>query len=231
MGKKQDKIIEEFEAELKSGKKPSIKDYIKRYGKIPDGTLGTLVMLGALYESKKDNQIPKGFQERQMKLAQDLIDGKPTDWYFKKKPQGDAEILEVPHPLTKEKGGIPVVSLAAAGKADCYEPDALLTIDGWEKITRPFDLPDKDVFAVKLRGDSLEPLIPDGSYAVIDPKKEPRLNGLALVITADYEACVKKISFKGSKVLLESSNPAYPPREMEKKNIRRIYPVAWVKFK
>lgn len=221
MGKKQDKIIEEFEAELKAGKDPKIKDYARKHGPLDDATIGTLAMLGALYADRARMRIPKSVHDRQMKLAQDLIDGRTTE----------AEILEVPHPLTKEKGGISVVSLAAAGKADCYEPDALLTIDGWEKITRPFDLPDKDVFAVKLRGDSLEPLIPDGSYAVIDPKKEPHSKGLALVITLDYEACVKRISFNGSKVLLESSNPAYPPREMDKKDIRRIYPVAWVKFK
>ncbi|MFH1227261.1 MAG: S24 family peptidase [Planctomycetota bacterium] len=230
--KKEDKIIAEFEADLKAGKNPSAKDYLKRYGKLSDGTLGTLVMLGALYADRDKMRIPKSVQDKQMKLAQDLIDGKPTDWYFKGKNQiPDAVILDVPPPLTREKGGVPVVALAAAGKGQMYELDAILTEEGWKKITRPFDMPDKDVFGVEVHGDSLEPLIPNGSCAVIDPKKQARTNDLALVITNDYRACIKKIQIRGKKVVLISSNPEYPPQELDCKDVRQMYKVAWVKFK
>lgn len=233
MSRKEDKIIAEFEAELKSGKKPRVKDYLKKHGKLDKDTIGTLFVLRALYDSRQEMRIPKSFHKEQMKLARDLIDGKPTDWYFKKyKPQPpEAEILEVPHPLTREKGGVPVVTLAAAGQAELYEMEAVMTENGWEKITRPYDLPHQDVFAVEVKGDSLEPVIPAGARVVIDPRKEVCTNDLALVITADYRSLVKKIRIKGDKVTLESSNPAYPPVEIDRKEIWRMYPVAWVKFK
>ncbi|MBI4712434.1 MAG: helix-turn-helix transcriptional regulator [Planctomycetes bacterium] len=227
MGKKTDQIINEFEAELKAGKKPRIRDFQKRYGnRIDPATMGTLFMIQALYDNKDSMKLPEGFAEKQRQLAQSLVKGKhhnPTCRTMR--------IMDVPPPLTKEKGGVPVVTLAAAGKSEIYEAGVTMTEDGWEKITRPYDLPHKEVFAVEVKGDSLEPLIPAGSRAVVDTRKEAHSNSLAVVIMNDYRACIKKIKFRGDRVMLISSNPEYPPREVDKKDIWKIYPVVWIRFK
>lgn len=71
--KDSDRIIAEFESELKAGKKPSVKEYSRRYKKLDDSTLGALIMLQALYDYKDKMKLPEGFAEKQDKLVQQLI--------------------------------------------------------------------------------------------------------------------------------------------------------------
>jgi len=227
MSKKSDEIISKFEAAIKAGQNPSVRDYLKRYGKLTEETIGALIMIQALYDSKKDMEMPDGFEAEQKQLVEDLIAGRGPGRFRQRymKPS------DVPAPLTRECGGIPVVRLAAAGGPIICEPEALFSCDGWEKITRPFDFPHKEVFSVEIRGDSLEPLAPSGSKVIADTRREARPNSLCVVITTDYRACVKKITIHGSKVTLMSSNPAYPPQELDKNDVWKIYPVVWVRLK
>jgi SOS-response transcriptional repressor LexA len=227
MSKKSDEAISKFEADLKAGREPNLPDFIRRHHIKDEGLIGALVMLRALYDSKKDMEMPAGFEDGQKQLVEDLIAGRGPGRFRQRymKPS------DVPAPLTRERGGIPVVRLAAAGGPSICEPEALFSCDGWEKITRPFDLPHKEVFSVEIRGDSLEPLAPSGSKVIADTRREARPNSLCVVITTDYRACVKKVKISGSKVTLMSSNPAYPPLELDKKDVWKIYPVAWIRLK
>ena len=117
MKKNQDEIISKFEAELKSGKNPGVPDFVRRHQVRSQDLIGALYMLQALYQDKELMKLPAGFKEEQNKLAQCLIDGKPTDWYFRRHRTPEMKVRDVPHPLTKEFGQVPVVTLAAAGKA------------------------------------------------------------------------------------------------------------------
>jgi phage repressor protein C with HTH and peptisase S24 domain len=225
------RIVEGFNNARRRGTEPSIDEWVKKYAS-PDAPADQLrqqlEMSLALLESAKSpwpsQEIP---DQTEQSIRQKLL---PS---FSSGPENTNEIkiLDVPHPLTREYDGIPVVRLAAAGQMMPCEPDALMTIEGWEKITRPFDLPYKEIFAVQIKGDSLEPIIADGSYAVIDPRKEAKSGSLALVINKEYEASVKLIKIHSNKVTLVSTNPEYPPKEISKKNIWRMYPVVWIKFR
>ena len=130
MKKNQDEIISKFEAELKSGKNPGVPDFVRRHQVRSQDLIGALYMLQALYQDKELMKLPAGFKEEQNKLAQCLIDGKPTDWYFRRHRTPEMKVRDVPHPLTKEFGQVPVVTLAAAGKGQAYEPEAAKTRRG-----------------------------------------------------------------------------------------------------
>jgi len=71
--KDSDRIIAEFESELKAGKNPSVKEYNRRYKGLDDKTLGALITLQALYDYKDAMKLPAGFAEEQNKLVQQLI--------------------------------------------------------------------------------------------------------------------------------------------------------------
>ncbi|MEW6025721.1 MAG: S24 family peptidase [Planctomycetota bacterium] len=225
------RIVERFNNACRSGRRPSVDEWVEKYASADapaDQLRQQLEMSLVILESAKTpwprQEIPA---ETEQSIKQKLLSS------FSKgdKNGNEIKIFDVPHPLTREYDGIPVVRLAAAGEAMSCEPDALLTIEGWEKITRPFDLPYKEIFAVQIKGDSLEPTIPDGSYAVIDPRKEARSGSLAMVINKEYEAAVKLVKIQGGKATLISTNPEYPPKEISRKNIWRMYPVVWVKFR
>jgi len=72
-----DRIIALFEAELKAGNNPSLKEYNRRYNGLDDDTLGTMIVLRALYDNKENMKLPEGFKEKQRKFVEDLIKRPP----------------------------------------------------------------------------------------------------------------------------------------------------------
>jgi hypothetical protein len=74
---KSDRIIAEFESELKAGKNPSLKKFVKRYKDMDKDTLYGLIVLRALYDYKEEMKLPPGFKEQQRKFVQDLIKRNP----------------------------------------------------------------------------------------------------------------------------------------------------------
>jgi hypothetical protein len=71
------RIIALFEAELKAGNNPSLKEYNRRYNGLDDDTLGTMIVLRALYDNKENMKLPEGFKEKQRKFVQDMIKRNP----------------------------------------------------------------------------------------------------------------------------------------------------------
>jgi len=227
MSKKQDEIIARFEAELRDGKNPAVREYIKHYGKLTEETLGALVMVQALYDSRKDMELPAGFAEEQMKLARTLVERD-----MKSDPNPDEEsnvrcFVDLPPPLTREVGPLPILSLAAAGPGQEY----IVSEYGLENITRPFDMPEKDAFGVEVRGDSMAPLITEGSFVATKPSAAPSSGDIALIETTGHRIWVKQVFFKRDKVIMRSFNPAYPDRECLRSDILHIYKVIWIRRK
>lgn len=235
MKKKQSAIIEEFEGLLKSGRDPNLREFGRRYPHLSRQTYGMLVTLRALYDKKKEMSLPAGFGEEQHRLAADLVAGKhPRQKKFihwESEPGKPLQTFPLPHPLTKELGGVPVVNAAAAGEAIECPPDFMMTEGEFEKITRPFDLTSKEVFALEVKGDSLEPLLSSGSRVYVDPRLPVRSGRLAVIVKQDYSACVKKVLIKDEQVILISANPEYPPQELPRSEIRQMFLVTYLRPK
>jgi len=227
MSKKQDEIIARFEAELRDGKNPTVREYIKHYGKLTEETLGALIMVQALYDSRPDMELPAGFAEEQMKLARTLI---ARDMKSVQNPDQESNVrcfVDLPPPLTREVGPLPILSLAAAGEGQEY----IVSEYGLESITRPFDMPEKDAFGVEVRGDSMAPLITVGSFVATKPSAAPRSGDIALIETIGHRIWVKQVFLKSDKVIMRSFNPAYPDRECLSSDILHIYKVIWIRRK
>lgn len=100
---------------------------------------------------------------------------------------------------------IPLLGASAAG-----EP--MTAIGYYEGVFEP---PEKwGDFAVRVKGDSMEPLIPDKGYAFIRQQEEVNNGEIALVKTAgeyEDEVTIKRVRFLNGKVQLISENPAYEP--------------------
>ena len=238
MSKKHDEIIARFEAELRDGKNPTVREYIKHYGKLTEETLGALVMVQALYDSRKDMELPAGFAEEQMKLARALI---ARDMKSVRKPDAQRQrspdpigkesnvryFVDLPPPLTREVGPLPILSLAAAGEGQEY----IVSEYGLEGITRPFDMAEKDAFGVEVRGDSMAPLITEGSFVATKPSAAPHSGDIALIETTGHRIWVKQVFLKSDKVIMRSFNPAYPDRECLRQDILHMYKVIWIRRK
>ena len=82
---------------------------------------------------------------------------------------------------------------------------------------------------VNVKGDSMAPLIDDGSKILIKKQSSVDSGSIAVVLIDDEEAVVKKVIYGDTWVELHSTNPYYPPRRFENNQLERIQVLGLVK--
>jgi SOS-response transcriptional repressor LexA len=120
---------------------------------------------------------------------------------------------------------LPVLSWAQAGQATAFEE---IPRD-WDEVV-PSDVTDEHAFAVRLRGDSMEPRFSDGDIAVLLPTIAAT-NGETVVANLRNQGLLCKImhvQLDKNLVKLSSYNPAYPPTEYHRDEFHWIFPVATI---
>lgn len=89
---------------------------------------------------------------------------------------------------------------------------------------------EKDMYIwVNVHGDSMSPLIDDGSKILIKKQESVDSGQIAVVLIDGEEAVVKKVEYGSDYVTLISINPYYPPRRFEGKEVLRLRVVGLVK--
>lgn len=82
---------------------------------------------------------------------------------------------------------------------------------------------------VNVVGDSMSPLIDDGSKVLIKLQESVDSGQIAVVLIDGEEAVVKRIVYGADWIELQSVNPYYPPRRFEGQEVRRIRVMGLVK--
>lgn len=121
---------------------------------------------------------------------------------------------------------VPLLSWAQAGALDAGHTDEAYDYSG----TIAVDVKDRKAFGVTIRGDSMEPKIPEGADVIVCPSWQPRNGDTVIARTADGDVMCKLYQTKegGTKIVLSSHNPAFPPIELNREEIAWIYPVGQV---
>ena len=117
---------------------------------------------------------------------------------------------------------LPVLSWAQAGQATDFGEIP----SDWEE-TVPSDATDERAFAVRLRGDSMEPRFSDGDIAILLPSIAAT-NGEIVVANLKDEGVLCKImhvQLDKNLIKLSSYNPAYPPLERHRDQFHWIFPI------
>lgn len=70
----------------------------------------------------------------------------------------------------------------------------------------------EDYFYLRATGDSMEPDVREGDLVLIHKQPEVESGELAVVVVDGEEGMLKRVILKPGAVILQSSNPAYPPR-------------------
>lgn len=167
-------------------------------------------------------KIANGYQKasdhlmRSIQIAAKAEEGRLDLAPKKIKKYGDGNIKDEIVRLRK----IPVVSWAAAGKANDYE-DLANQIEE----TVECDIRDPNAFALIVEGDSMEKEIMAGDRIIFSPGSEPRNNDVVVVRLKDGGVMVKRYRSKGpDKFQLESNKEEYPMLEVLRSATRYIYP-------
>ena len=82
---------------------------------------------------------------------------------------------------------------------------------------------------INVQGDSMSPLIDDGSQILIRLQDSVDSGQVAVALIDGEEAVVKKVNYGDDWIELVSVNPYYPPRRFEKAEVQRVHIVGVVK--
>jgi repressor LexA len=79
-----------------------------------------------------------------------------------------------------------------------------------------------DFFALKIKGDSMEPKISEGDVVIVRKQEQVENGELAVVLVNGNDATVKRFYMNESGVTLISSNPSYPPFIYSKEQVSEL---------
>lgn len=102
-------------------------------------------------------------------------------------------------------------------------------IIGYEYISPDSISQYEEYFFLKVKGDSMEPQICNGDYALIQKKTSVDSGSIAVVIIDNEDGVIKKVNYGSDWIELVSFNPYYPPRRFEGSDVQRISVVGLVK--
>ena len=119
---------------------------------------------------------------------------------------------------------IPLVSVTAAGRPlsafDDYPSGA-----GSDFVDCPRDVLDENAFALRISGDSMEPVIPDGSTIVVAPNMVPREGKPVVAKLEGGDVTCKVFQRRGENVILTPYNRQHEVQIFTVRELQWIYPV------
>lgn len=123
---------------------------------------------------------------------------------------------------------LPLLGLAQAGQDGFFDEAGLPSGEGWESTELP--RAGEGLFALRIAGDSMEPLYRDGDRVIVDRSATDVRKGDRLVVrTVSGETLAKEVAACGARQLtLRSLNPAYPPRALSWREVQWWGRILWV---
>ncbi|WP_295745334.1 XRE family transcriptional regulator [uncultured Limosilactobacillus sp.] len=123
------------------------------------------------------------------------------------------------YPQSKNLHHIPIVGEIACGDPITAEEN----IEGYTEQVFDGHVPDGTLFALRCKGHSMEPTIPDGSLVIIHQQSEVENGEIAAVLVdGDTEATLKRIKYLDKLVMLMPENQQYDPIVLDKEHPGRI---------
>lgn len=105
----------------------------------------------------------------------------------------------------------PLPKIPLLGEVPAGSPQEAIEISGkWHPVTDP-DTPPR-AYALRIKGDSMDKLVPDGATITVDPDDRDLWDGAQYVVrTQDGEATFKEYHANPARLVPLSSNPAHMP--------------------
>jgi len=153
-------------------------------------------------------EIMQFFGFKSIKTVQDHLKALEKKGYIKKDPNKSRSIvLDDFSKALKDTIRVPILGQISAGKPILAEEN----IEGYINLDKFLIKHSKDIFALKVKGDSMTGAgILDGDYVIV--KKQPTVeNGSIACILIDNEATVKRFYKKENYIELKPENPDYKP--------------------
>jgi len=123
---------------------------------------------------------------------------------------------------------LPLLGYAQAGAEGYFDDAGYPTGVGWDEIEFP-DALDPDAYALKVTGDSMEPVYRKGDILIVVPDAEVKRGDRVVVKTTDGEVMAKEVVRRSARRLeLRSLNARHPDRTLTPREIQWIARILWV---
>jgi len=116
---------------------------------------------------------------------------------------------------------VPLLSYAQAGLWDANHSDALYD---YTTVFAP-DVDDRQAFAIKVSGNSMEPDMHEGDYVICSPSAALHNGEAAVIRTRSEQVFIKFWEKRSDHVTLSSANPDYKPLNFPLSEIAGAWPV------
>jgi len=123
---------------------------------------------------------------------------------------------------------IPVIGYAQAGSEGYFDDAGYPAGSGWDEASFP-RIADSKAYALKIAGNSMEPIYRDGDIIVVSPNASIRRGDRVVVKTAGGEVMTKEMLRQNAhEIELISLNRAHPDRILGTHEIAWMARVVWV---
>jgi phage repressor protein C with HTH and peptisase S24 domain len=123
---------------------------------------------------------------------------------------------------------IPVIGYAQAGSQGYFDDAGYPAGTGWDEVSFPH-IADAKAYALKISGDSMEPVYRDGDTIVVSPNAGIRRGDRVVVKTTGGEVMAKELLRQSAqRIELVSLNRAHPDRTFESHEIAWMARIVWV---
>lgn len=166
--------------------------------------------------TRYENGVRKANQDVLFQLA-DIFNVSVDDFF----PPRDSMPSNIIYPLSS---GLQQVSIPIIGTIACGDPiTAEENIEGYTKETFEKPTPSGTLFALRCKGHSMEPIIPNGALVTLRAQPDVEDDEIAAVLVdGDNEATLKRIKHQNGMVMLLPENKDYTPIILNKDNPGRI---------
>lgn len=129
-------------------------------------------------------------------------------------------------PPDSRKNYVPIVAVVECGQAvENHAEHPVGWADQFAGLTRPPS--DRDAFAVRLHGESMEPNYRDEDLILLGPSLQPVAGEPAVIVLTDNSATFKiwRQDRRAGTLILSAFNPAFKQREIDAAAVRRVLPM------
>ncbi len=130
---------------------------------------------------------------------------------------GRQATMDSPTPSVPGSKWIPVLRAVAAG----VPLEAIEDIEDYEEIS-PEMAASGDYFALRIKGDSMEPRIHTGDVVIVRRQCNCETGDMAVVLVNGDEATVKRIKKRPEGLMLIPNNPAYEPMFYSAEEVQKL---------
>lgn len=124
---------------------------------------------------------------------------------------------------------IPVIGFAQAGENGFFDEDGYPKGDSWDDLSFPDSKQHESIYALKVSGNSMEPLYREGEVLIVSPTATVRKGDRVIVKTNKGEVLAKELQKRSSsKVDLKSMNDQYETRSIPVNDISWMARIVWV---